>query len=332
METINKIAISFILFFSFISCKNSPNLLPNVSGKAGEVLVVISNEQWQGNIGEVIRKILTQPCEGLPQREAMYSPTYVSPTGFTKLFKIHRNIIRISIDAQKKEGIFIRQDVWATPQTIISINACSTESFVKILSENSDKIINILEQAERDRVITNCIQYENKEIAKQVNKLFGGSPHFPIGYKLRKSSENFVWIENRKQYSTQGIFIYRYPANENDNFDLDKIISKRNQILKENVPGQFENTYMTTGKYVKPIIKFIKYKKRDFAEVKGLWEVENDFMGGPFVSHSFYSKDGKDIIVMETWVYAPKYSKRQYLRQTESILFSFEWEKERKNQ
>ena len=51
-------------------------------------------------------------------------------------------------------------------------------------------------------------------------------------------------------------------------------------------------------------------------------------MGGPFVSHSFYSKDGKDIIVLEAWVYAPKYDKRQYLRQTESLLYSFEWTKE----
>jgi hypothetical protein len=61
-------------------------------------------------------------------------------------------------------------------------------------------------------------------------------------------------------------------------------------------------------------------------ETRGFWEVEGDFMGGPFVSHSFYSPDGQDIIVLEAFVYAPKYDKRQYLRQVESILYSFEWE------
>ena len=60
--------------------------------------------------------------------------------------------------------------------------------------------------------------------------------------------------------------------------------------------------------------------------MRGYWEVENDYMGGPFVSHAFFSRDGVDIIVAEAFVYAPKYDKRQYLRQTESILYSWDWD------
>ena len=108
---------------------------------------------------------------------------------------------------------------------------------------------------------------------------------------------------------------------------LNKIISKRNEVLKENVPGMFENTWMTTGTFMPPSLEFIHFRGRDFAQVRGLWEVENDYMGGPFVSHSFYSPDGSEIIVAEAFVYAPRYDKRQYLRQVESILFSWEWAK-----
>ena len=74
-------------------------------------------------------------------------------------------------------------------------------------------------------------------------------------------------------------------------------------------------------------VTFRKYHGREFAETRGYWGVENDYMGGPFVSHSFYSPDGKSIIVLEAFVYAPRYDKRQYLRQAEAILYSFEWEK-----
>ena len=52
-------------------------------------------------------------------------------------------------------------------------------------------------------------------------------------------------------------------------------------------------------------------------------------MGGPFVSHTFYSPDGKDLIVLEAFVHAPRFDKRQYLRQVESILSSFEWKNEK---
>ena len=102
----------------------------------------------------------------------------------------------------------------------------------------------------------------------------------------------------------------------------------KDEFLQKYVPGMFDNTYMITSQFITPGVKFLKYHDLDFAETRGLWEVYNDFMGGPFVSHSFYSKDGKDIIVLEAWVYAAKYDKRQYLRQVESLLYSFEWDKE----
>ena len=33
------------------------------------------------------------------------------------------------------------------------------------------------------------------------------------------------------------------------------------------------------------------------------------------------------MIMLEAFVYAPKYDKRHYLRQVESVLYSFEWKK-----
>ena len=133
-----------------------------------------------------------------------------------------------------------------------------------------------------------------------------------------------MWIADEKQYTNQGILIYSYPADDNP-FTLEKIIAHRNAALKANVPGMFENTWMTTGDYPAPYVEYLKYRGRDFAQVRGWWEVENDYMAGPFVSQSFYSRDGKRIIVAEAFLYAPKYDKRQYLRQVESLLYSWDW-------
>ena len=84
---------------------------------------------------------------------------------------------------------------------------------------------------------------------------------------------------------------------------------------------------MTTQTEVAPpTVEFIRFRGRQFAQTRGFWEVKGDFMGGPFVSHSFYSKDNQYIIVVEGWVYAPRYDKRQYLRQVEAIVYSFEWD------
>ena len=88
-----------------------------------------------------------------------------------------------------------------------------------------------------------------------------------------------------------------------------------------------DGSYMITSEYFAPTLEYFKYRGRDVAQVRGMWEVQNDFMGGPFVSHSFYSADGKEILVAEAWVYAPQTDKRQHLRQVESLLYSWEWKK-----
>ncbi|MBO6168553.1 MAG: DUF4837 family protein [Bacteroidales bacterium] len=312
---------------ALVSCKNTKALLPNVSGKAGEIIVVIDKNDWEGNLGTKVRDLLACDCPFLAQREPLYSLVNVPPGGFGDLFKVHRNIVYFNLNPQvDSSAVRYRNDVWASPQCMVQINAPTSDKAAELLEQNGQKIVGFIEQAERDRVIRNSIRYEEREIAPKVAEVFGGSPHFPTGYKIKKLTQNFGWIADEKQYTLQGILIYKYPVSSND-LTLNKIISKRNEVLKENVPGMFENTWMTTGTFMPPSLEFIHFRGRDFAQVRGLWEVENDYMGGPFVSHSFYSPDGSEIIVAEAFVYAPRYDKRQYLRQVESILFSWEWAK-----
>ena len=316
-----------------ISCSESKRrqaLLPNISGKAGEVIVVIDKGQWEGAVGTVLRDTLACDYPYLPQREPLFTLINVAPVGFTQMFQLHRNIVIVNIKPDVTEpGIIYRNDVWARPQCVIRINAADADTAIQLIKDDSKKIVATLEQAERDRVIANAKKYEERSLAPEVAKMAGGSPHFPSGYKLKKKTDDFIWIEYNPQYVTQGILIYKYPVVEGEQMmDLDNILENSNEMLKKNVPGMFDNTYMTTSSIVRPSIEYKRFKGLDFAEIRGLWEVQNDFMGGPFVSHAFYSQDGKDVIVLQAFVYAPKYDKRHYLKQVESVIYSFEWAKE----
>lgn len=330
MKKIIKTFICIAALISAVSCmNNTKTLLPNVSGKAGEVIIVVGKDNWEGNLGNEIGGLLARDCEYLPQREPLYSLVNLSPGAFSDMFKLHRNIVIFNIDSTVvKQGVVYRTDVWAHPQCVIQVNASCADSAIVVLEKNGENITGAIEQAERNRVIANTLLYEESKLGDVVAKMIGGRVHFPVGYNLKKVTDDFIWIADEKQYSTQGVFIYKYPATDEDPFSEENIIARRNVFLKEYVPATAENSYMTTSVFVKPGIKFLKYHNLDFVETRGLWEVYNDYMGGPFVSHSFYSKDGKDIIVLEAWVYAPKYDKRQYLRQTESLLYSFEWDED----
>ena len=193
------------------------------------------------------------------------------------------------------------------------------------VEENIEKIESIFEQAERDRIIANNIRYQEANVRQVVADMTGGSPYFPMGFTIKKSDDKFIWISYETTYVSQYVFVYKYPATSVDDLGLDRILSESNAILKQNVPGPVEDSYMITAAMPVPQIKSIRYNNRDFVEVRGLWEVQNDYMGGPFVIHAFYDKTGENVIVLQAFVYAPKFDKRNYLRQVESIIYSFEW-------
>ena len=293
-------------------------------------MVVIDKECWEGDLGNEVRGLLAGDCPYLATREPLYDLSNVNPAAFADIFKVHRNIILFQINPQVAEsGVVYKTDVWARTQCVIQVSAVSESAAVELVRAQGARIAAFIEQAERNRVIGNTLLYEEGSISAQVREVMHGSPHFPIGYKLKKRSESFVWVADEKQYTNQGVLIYRYPAKgDSTDFQVENIIANRNRILQDNVPGMFEGTYMTTSEFIPPSVSFVRYKGRDFAETRGYWEVYNDYMGGPFVSHSFYTPDGRFVMVEEAFVYAPKYDKRQYLRQVEALLYSFEWDKE----
>ena len=333
MKTILKTTALLAMALALVGCKHKERgaLLPNVSGKAGEIVVVIDKDNWEGSIGTELREILAEDCPYLAQREPLFTLANVPPGSFNNMFKMHRNILILNINPQnQKEGMLYKRDQWAHPQSVAQINAFTEEGALAVLAGAKEQLPEFFEQAERDRIIANSILYEELTLRDPVEKLTGGILHFPSGYKLRKATDDFVWIADEKQYTNQTVLAYRYPVPAEAPFDVENIIAKRNEIMQANVPGMFDGTFMTTSTAVQPETRSLKYHGIDFMETRGFWEVEGDFMGGPFVSHSFYSPDGKDIIVLEAFVYAPKYDKRQYLRQVESILYSFEWKNNKK--
>lgn len=319
------LAISMLLF----SCGSGDKkkYMPNITGKPGEVLLVLDKAEWESELGTLLRESLTEDYPLLPQREPMFNIFNTVPSSFQSypVYSTHRNIFRVqiseSIDSAK---VVYQEDVWASPQIVITLYARDNEGAKKVFESQRQVIIAALETAERNRVIRNAKKYPEVMLRELVLNQYGGSPYFPQGYTLKKKSDDFIWISYETTYVNQGIFIYSYPY-EGEMLDNSSVVAKRNEVMKAQVPGMRDGSFMTTSTVFTPTYKWIQYKGRTFGELRGLWEVENDYMGGPFVSHTYLDTQRRRVIVVEGFVYAPKYDKRNYLRHVESILYSFEW-------
>ncbi len=325
MKTIYFLLISLALA-GMIACENGPQLKSAVSGKAGEVIVVYDKVLHDTSFIKEVRALLAPVYPALPQLERMFNIIDIPSTAFNNIFEIHRNLIFVQVTADTIPArIVVRHDIWAQPQTVVRINGANSAEILQLIQREQERVLHILEQAERDRVITNSKKYEEKSIRDTVNRLFGGSPYFPNGYVLFKKTNDFVWVKYGIQKAELGIFIYKYPYKDSTSFSNANIIARRNAKLQQEVPGPTENSYMTTSTFLPTLSRNVLYNNIHFVETRGLWELENDYMGGPFISHSFLDPAGKNVIVLEAFVYNPSGEKRNVLRQVESIIYSFEW-------
>lgn len=320
-----------LIFCAFIvsACNGGDgNYKKNVTGKAGEVVVVIDKSLWDGASGEALREVLGKDYPALNQREPSFNLINIPDKAFTNLFQSHRNIVMVSLNASSPEKKFnIQKDVWAYPQIVVNIRAQSDSAVAELVNENANLLFNAIDQIEKDRIINNCKRYEEAEVRPVVAEMFGGSPYFANGYKIRKQGDNFIWVGYETSYTIQGILIYTIPFNGKEFPEKEQIVAAQDSVLKVNVPGMMENSYMTISNAPEAelLMTNYKYKGANFVEIRGLWEVENDFMGGPFVEHVRYAKDYGKLLVIQGFVYAPRYNKRNYLRQVEAMIYSFEW-------
>lgn len=312
------------------SCNSKPKdrekYLPNITGNAGEVLVVINKGYWEGELGSTLREILAGEYPYLPQREAYFKLFNATPGGFTGSYLLHRNIVIVNVSPEvDTTGIRMSRNSWAKPQIIVTVSATTPEEASELISGNRELIINTIEQAERDRLIASSKKYEDKEVRMAVTENIGGSPYFPTGFTIKKNTPEFMWISQETTYVNQGILIFKFPYTDAEQLSPEYLKDKIYNLWQANVPGMRENSYMTFNKVIEPGFRNIEYQGNTMVEMRGLWEVENDYMGGPFVCHIFPDRNRENIIILNAFVYAPKYDKRKYLRQVESIIYSFDW-------
>ncbi len=328
MKRVFQSIFSLFLLSLFVSCgNNSKTTHSKSSGKTAEMIVVTNNDtKWEGQVGETIRAFFNQDYEVLPQPEPLFEMAHISIAQFnsTKMFQAHHNIFIIDIDPNAKEStIQARKDVWASPQYVINITAPSEEDFITFFEEKKEVVLGTLMDSEYARLIRTYKGFRDRDIINSLKKNFKLTMEIPGGYYIAKQFADFAWIRKETKHNSQALLIYTYDFVDTITFDKSRIISFRNALTEEYIPGPSEGSYMVVAEeYSAVISERIDFKGMFAVRTKGLWRLEGDFMGGPFVSYTFVDEKRNKVITIDGYVYAPNKPKRDLLIQTDALIQS----------
>tara|TARA_B100000678_G_scaffold8598_1_gene7186 strand:- start:227 stop:1180 length:954 start_codon:yes stop_codon:yes gene_type:complete len=301
----------------FISCNDGTKIVLASSGNLNEISIVVEDQLWEGSVGKALTNILSKPIYGLPQQEPLFKLRQIPPRVFSGFVTKSRTIIIIENNKQKHTRLLLNK--YASPQTVIVVSGMTSREIIEELKKHSKKIINNIKEAEikeKQRRIRKSLS-----ISQALDSIFKIKLDYPSIYRVAAVDRNFVWLRKDTKSGSVNLSVFQTPLKTN-RLNTEKIITIRDSVSKQKIPGPTKETYMSTETQYKPVLVPTKIRKYKGLEVRGLWEVKKQFMGGPFINFSVVDSINNRILFFDGFVYSPGTKKASYIFEIEAIIKS----------
>ena len=327
------ILIALLALFLMSCGSNNERLLTSATGSIYECLVVSSPA-----VKEPVCSTMAGDMYGLPQMEAYFTVSHVSPAQFDDFLKSTRNILVIDIDEHKYTQVKTTHspDSWSKPQAIVRIQAPSNEIFEEYWSSHGEVIRDWFVREELARQIRFYRANTNKGAREILNKQ-GYDLLIPEDYILIMDTTlclhdqmvNVLWSCNNKGPMRKDVIVYSYPYTSQEQFSNEAIIQMRDNIMGQLVSAQVAGSHMGTEfKHFPPVSRYVPALRDSIGgfyavETRGLWKIyDGEAMGGPFVSLTRLDQVNGRVVTAEGFLFAAGQKKRNALRQIEAILYT----------
>lgn len=330
------------LFFGIVlitSCDlntGEVSLQPDAIGDEGELIVIMPDGMWNGNAGEAMKKAFKKPYLRVTTPQPYFDIRHFSEKELDDNVKKYKNIFYVQIIDNEKYKIpklVEQENVWAKDQIVFRLFSQTKKAAQLYLEKNGDLLCDRLDELVRKRYMKKFKKHDNKANEEVMAEKFGIYTEFDDDYQVRIDRENFVWFSSEFNRFVQGsgshpvemgIIVYQFPYKDEVQLSTKYLNAVRDSVLKANVKGE-NNSYMVT-EYMEdfqPIGKEVNINDTYAKVIRGRYTFKGDFIaGGSFISLSMVHPQTQNVVTLYGFIYAPKFDKREYIRQLEAILYS----------
>lgn len=330
------------------ACDESYKPTPKALGTTNQIKIICDNTLWNGPLGDTIRAYYESPYPMMPSSEPYFKVkhftadaimnnylrrelrTYViignladkdSPT--TKL--IARDLGAEKMRKAREDSGYnnsVGRNKWAEPQLLIYLFGQDENDLAKAIRTSFPSVAKRINDHDKSIIKPTVYQHdENKSIMDTIRAQFGLDIKIPGEYKTALIDDEAIWL--RKNYNNKifyNIIIDKKEYKEQSDLSVASLIQWRNELGKRMVSGSNEGSYMVTNDQDLPIYQTQEDINGQYAiHLRGIWEMEGDFAGGPFFSYAILSSDQKEIVFIDAFVYAPGEPKQKHMQYLDHI-------------
>ncbi len=348
--------LTFSLLFFLISCDSpmSPRMKSKHTaiGKVNTLVVIADKNIWEGAVGDTLRYFLESPVLVLPQPEPIFDlkhytiedlnaksvrkelRTYLvvadlddedSPTRQMVIGDIGQENLRRAKENPEYSSS-VGNDKWANGQILIYQFGSGHDKLIENFKRNFNSIVSRINTFDQTKIEATAFQSGNNiSLSASVLDSFGIAMRIPNDFNTAFFEKDFLWIRKDNRKMTSNILLHKRPYKSQDQLTKQGIIELRDE-LGLRVSSSKPDSYMKVNPNDLPLILTPVSSFNHYAlEVRGIWEMENDFLGGPFISYVIYNEEQGEILMADGFLFAPGEEKRDFFQELSLILSTIEW-------
>ncbi|MDE2771213.1 MAG: DUF4837 family protein [Bacteroidota bacterium] len=330
---------------------------PNASGVDGQITVVIDSALWRGDVGDAVRDHVGGAIETLPAIEPEFDLEAIGLTSRAafEMVQDRKNVLFVGLidndatpESQYLSTIFgadslremilggspalvARPNNWRRSQLVYYLAAGSPDDLTSSIEQYSEQIRYHFNEAERARLHMNMFDIgRQRGLEQTLMDRHGFAVHGQHDFFVAIDTTQFVWLRRVLSDTWRSMFVYYEEDGNPENLTAEWIVLARDALTQRYIGG-------TAGGWIevdrrRPMTATeINFNDRYAIEFRGLWHMVGEEngrifpfgMGGPFVSYAFYDEPTRRLYLIDGMVFAPNYSKREFVRQMEVIAYTF---------
>jgi len=343
--------IVLLATLGMIGCGNNSqfSVKPIAMGRINDVVILADKETTDSPLGDTIISYFESAYPVLPAQEPIFNVRLMTPADLVAK-PLKRELRTYVIIADLKDTAsattkMLQQDLgkdkwqraltdtafhtsvgmnkWAQGQLIIYLFGNGDEELSKVIAANFSTVARRINMHDQSNLFATVygIRQEDKGLQKTIADNFGIDIKLPQTFNKALEKDNFLWLRMDYDGANQSIVIQKFPYKDKSQFDVSEIINLRNTYGKAYIKTGSSDAYMTTNVIDLPTLEYTYTNNGLYTkEVRGIWETENDFMGGPFVSYLMLDEAKNEVIFIDVFVFAPGKQKRDFMQQLDIIV------------
>ena len=321
-------------------------------GEINQVVVVAEDELYQSAVGDTFQYYLSSPELILPQPEPIFDlvhfnggqldaeplrrqfMTYILLGTTQQPLSPTARYIREAIGGEKFDAVangekpfstVVGRNQWADGQLLFFMLGRNDDALIQNVQTNYPSIVGRIRDRELTRIeaTTYAVNGTNRELQERVRDAMGIDMKIPDGYveALHGEEERVMWLRRETNQASYNILLKRYPYRSAEQFDRDTLIRLQNKLGRRYISTTIPNTYQRINDVDLPLFtKTLQVNGAYALEARGIWDIVNDFMGGPFLTYLILDEKNKEIVLAEGFIHAPGEKKRDLQQSMEVVL------------